>query len=80
MYSFRMSFWTVPVSLSAATPCRSPTTRYRPRRIDAVALMVIDVETRSSGMPSSSAAKSSTDEIDTPTLPTSPYAVGASAS
>jgi hypothetical protein len=25
MYSFRMSFWTVPRSLSGGTPCSSPT-------------------------------------------------------
>ena len=38
----------------------------------AVALIVIDVDTRSSGMPSNSAAMSSIESIATPTLPTSP--------
>ena len=38
----------------------------------AVALIVIDVETRSSGMPSNSVAMSSIESIATPTRPTSP--------
>ena len=38
----------------------------------AVALMVIDVDTLSSGMPSNSAAMSSIESIATPTRPTSP--------
>ena len=42
----------------------------------AVALIVIDVETRSSGMPSKSSAMSSIESIATPTLPTSPSASG----
>ena len=42
----------------------------------AVALMVIDVETASSGMPSNSVAMSSSESIATPTLPTSPAASG----
>ena len=46
----------------------------------AVALMVIDVDTRSSGMPSNSAAMSSIESIATPTRPTSPAASGASES
>ena len=40
----------------------------------AVALIVIDVDTRSSGMPSKSAAMSSIESIATPTRPTSPAA------
>ncbi len=42
----------------------------------AVALMVIEVDTESSGMPSNSAAMSSSESIATPTLPTSPAASG----
>ena len=42
----------------------------------AVALMVIDVDTLSSGMPSKSAAMSSIESMATPTLPTSPAASG----
>ncbi len=40
----------------------------------AVALMVIDVETRSSGIRSNSVAMSSIESIATPTRPTSPAA------
>ena len=40
----------------------------------AVALIVIDVETRPSGMPSKSADMSSIESIATPTRPTSPAA------
>ena len=43
-------------------------------RIAAVELIVIEVETWSSGMPSNSSSMSSSDEIATPTLPTSPVA------
>ena len=46
----------------------------------AVALMVIEVDTRSSGMPSKRSAMSSSAAIETPTLPTSPWAIGASGS
>ena len=42
----------------------------------AVALMVIDVETRSSGISSKSSAMSSIESIATPTLPVSPTANG----
>ena len=46
----------------------------------AVALIVMEVETRSSGRSRRSSAMSSTLEIDTPTRPTSLRASGASAS
>ena len=46
----------------------------------AVALMVIEVETRSSGMPSSSVSMSSRLSMATPTRPTSPAASGSSES
>ena len=39
---------------SPGTPCSSATPRYRANRVDVVALMVIDVLTLSSGMPSNS--------------------------
>ena len=45
-----------------------------------VALIVIEVVTRSRGMPSVSASMSASEEIATPTLPTSPAASGASES
>ena len=50
MYSLRMSFWIVPLSLSRAMPRSSATTMYIASSVDAVALIVIDVETLSSGM------------------------------
>jgi hypothetical protein len=43
-----------------------------------VPLIVIDVFIRSSGMPSNSTWKSSSELIGTPTLPTSGRAIGAS--
>ena len=74
MYSLRMSFWIVPDSCFGATPWRLPTATYSASRMIAVALMVIDVDTLSSGMPSNSAAMSSIESIATPTRPTSPAA------
>ncbi len=74
MYSFRMSFWIVPDSWRGATFCRRATATYNASRMIAVALMVIDVDTRSSGMPSNSTAMSSIESIATPTRPTSPEA------
>ena len=44
------------------------------------ALMVIEVETWSSGMPANSRSMSSREEMATPTLPTSPAAIGSSES
>ena len=58
----------------AATPCRRATATYSASRTIAVALIVIDVDTRSSGMPSNSSAMSSIESIATPTRPTSPAA------
>ena len=46
----------------------------------AVALIVIEVETRSSGIPSKSSSMSSRLSIATPTLPTSPREWGSSES
>ena len=44
--------------------------------MEAVALMVMEVLTLSSGMPSKRISMSRKDEIGTPTLPTSPRATG----
>jgi hypothetical protein len=44
------------------------------------ALMVIDVDTLSSGISSNSSRMSSSESIATPTLPTSPEAIGSSES
>ena len=71
-YSLRMSFCTVPDRARSGTPCRRATATYSASRMIAVALMVIDVDTRSSGMPSNSSAMSSRLSIATPTRPTSP--------
>jgi len=76
MNSFRMSFWTVPWSLLRPTPCSSPTTTYIASSTAAVALMVMDVDTRSRGIPSNRRARSSTVSIATPARPTSPSAMG----
>ena len=45
-----------------------------------MALIVIEVVTRSSGMPSVSVSMSSSEEMATPTFPTSPSARGSSES
>ena len=80
MYSLSTSFWIVPVSLSGRTPCSSPTVWYISSSTAAGALMVIDVDTVSSGMPLKSVRMSSTVSMATPTLPTSPCATWASES
>ena len=76
MYSFSTSFCTVPESLRMSAPCRRATATYSASRIDAVALMVIDVEIFVRSMPSNSRCMSSMESIATPTLPTSPAASG----
>ena len=73
-YSLRMSFWIVPDSFAHGVPRPFATARRSERRIDAVALIVIEIDTASSGIPSSSVSMSSSDAIGTPTLPTSPRA------
>ena len=79
-YSFRMSFCTVPRSFRMSAPCFLATAMYIASRMPAGALMVIEVETCSSGMSLNSVSMSSSEEIETPTLPTSPCASGSSAS
>ena len=66
----------VPDSFASGTPWRRPTATYSASRMIAVELIVIDVETRSSGIPSKSVAMSSIESIATPTRPTSPAAIG----
>src|SRR3990170_2978845 len=80
MYSLRMSFWTVPRSTFRGTPTSSAAATYIARRTGAVALIVIDVLTRSSGMPCMTVRMSSRVLIATPTRPTSPRAIGLSES
>ena len=80
IYSFRMSFWIVPRSWRGSTPCRFATAMYIASRIAAGALMVMLVETLPRGISWNRVSISSSDEMDTPTLPTSPIAIGSSAS
>ena len=63
MYSLSTSFCTVPVSFARGTPCSSPTTTYIASRIAAVALMVIEVETWSSGI-SRNSSRQVVDRVD----------------
>ena len=79
-YSFKMSFCVVPIRAARSTLCSSATAMYSAKSHIAVALIVIDVFMSSSGIPSNSARMSSIDVIGTPTFPTSPDAIGASAS
>ena len=80
MYSFKTSFWTVPWSCSRRMPRRSATATTSDNKIIAVALIVIERLTRSSGIPCKSRSMSSIVEIATPARPTSPRARGWSAS
>ena len=80
MYSLRTSFWIVPVSFEPGMPWRSAASWYMSSRLEAGALIVIDVETSSSGNPSNRTSMSSSESMATPTLPTSPCASGASES
>ena len=79
MYSLRMSAWIVPASRSGPMPRRSAAATKKASMIAAGALMVIETETSSSGMPSNSVSMSSSDEtaIATPPDPTlAPGVVG----
>jgi hypothetical protein len=71
-----MSFWTVPASLRKSAPCRRATATYKQSSVEAVALMVIDLDTWSRRMPSNSASMSGSESMATPTRPTSPAASG----
>ena len=77
-YSLTMSFCVVPCSACSGTPCSSASARYSAYSHIAVALMVIDVFMRSSGIPSNSARMSSSELTGTPTLPTSGAAISSS--
>src|ERR1700684_3046994 len=71
MYSFRMSFCSVPEIFCHETPCCSATARYIAQMMDAGELMVIETVTAPSGMSANNASISARDEIATPHLPTS---------
>ena len=57
-YSFNTSFWTVPRSFSAGTPCFSPAATYIASITAAGALIVMLVETLSSGISANSVSMS----------------------
>ena len=80
MYSFSMSVWMVPPSRARGTPCFSPTATYMASATTALALMVMEVVTSPSGIPSKRISKSFSVETATPSLPTSPRDSGWSAS
>ena len=66
----------VPESRRTSAPWRRATATYSASRIDAVALMVIEVEIFVRSMPSKRRCMSSTESMATPTFPTSPTARG----
>ena len=74
MYSFRMSFCSVPESVFQSAPCFSATARYMAQITAAGELMVIDVVTPASGIPSKSVSMSASELMATPHFPTSPCA------
>src|SRR3984893_389148 len=76
MYSLRMSFCRVPERLFQGMPCFSATARYMAQMTAAGELMVIETVTPPSGMLPNRISMSSSEEMDTPHLPTSPSAVG----
>ena len=78
--SFRMSFWSVPRSLEKGTPCFSATARYMAHSTAAGPLIVIDVLTSPSGIPSSTISMSASDDTPTPQRPNSPTESGWSVS
>ncbi len=78
--SLMMSFCVVPRSAPGSAPCRSAAATYSASSQAAVALMVMEVFIFASGMPAKSASMSAMWQIGTPTLPTSPIAIGSSES
>ena len=78
--SLSRSFCTVPAIRAGATPCFSATAWYIASSTGAVALMVNEVVTWSSGIPAKISSMSASESIATPTRPTSPCASGASES
>ena len=79
-YSLTMSFCVVPRSASLGVPCSSALATYSASSHAAVALIVIDVFICPGGMPSSRVRRLPRWAIGTPTLPTSPRAIGESGS
>ena len=80
MYSLKMSVCSVPSRLPTGTPCRSAATRYMQKIGTAGPLIVIEVVTSPSGIPSKSTSMSAAESIATPQWPTSPSERGSSES
>ena len=76
MNSLRMSFWIVPASCAAGTPCSSAATTYRAITGSTAPFIVIDTLIRSRGMWSNSWRMSRIESIATPAIPTSPATRG----
>ena len=75
-----MSFWSVPSRTARGTRWVSATAMYIANSTAAGELIVIEVETLSSGIPSNKLSMSSTVSMATPSRPTSPIASGSSES
>ncbi len=71
MNSSRMSFWLVPDSLCAGTPCSAAAATQRARIDSTAPFMVIDTDTLSSGMPSNRMRMSTIESTATPAMPRS---------
>ena len=69
-----MSFWIVPPIRSREAPCFSANAKYMAQMMAAGLLIVMDVVTWSSCMPSKSASMSAKDDTATPQEPNSPAA------
>ena len=72
MYSFRMSFCSVPEIFFQSAPCFSATTRYIAHNALAGELMVIETVVFSRSIPRNKISISSSESMATPHLPTSP--------
>jgi hypothetical protein len=80
MYSLKMSVWSVPFRAPGSAPWRSAATRYMQKTGTAGPLMVIEVVTSPSGMPSKRTSMSAAESMATPQWPTSPSERGSSES
>ena len=80
MNSLSMSFWIVPPIWARDTPLLSAAAQYIAQRAVAGGLIVMEVVTRSIGIPSIRVRKSSRVSIATPQRPHSPRAFGESLS
>ena len=80
MNSLRMSFCRVPASRFRLMPRFSAAAMYMAQITEAGELMVMEVVTWSTGIPSNNTCMSASDETATPHLPNSPSAWGASVS